>query len=106
MDNYEYDEDYTDEVDMDNPYDRYWSLYLMRALHGNAEGLTVAEAEDGMNTALEIIRLSLMNGISEYEPEFLINIRVDAMATIGYGARWYRTQWRRLVNEHFGEMLN
>lgn len=105
MDNNEYDDDYTDEMDMNNPYDRYWSLYMMRALHNNAEGLTVADAEDGMNTALEVIRNSMMRGISEDDPEFLVNIRVDAMATVGFGARWYRAQWRRLVDEQFGEML-
>lgn len=106
-DNYddpEYDS-YRDELDENDPYDRYMMYYLLRALEENAEGLTIADAEDGMNTALAVIRQSMMNGIPEDEAEWIINIRVDAMATAGHGARWYRAQWRRLVDENLADMM-
>lgn len=99
------DSEYMDDMDPNDPHDRYFMFFLMRALNDDREGLTAAEAEDGMNTALAVIRQSLERGLTGSEPEWVVNVTVDALATAGHGVHWYRTEWRRLVNDDLNRLM-
>jgi hypothetical protein len=99
------DSEYTDDMDPNDPHDRYMMFFLMRPLNDDREGLTTEEAEDGMNTAHAVIRQTLARGLDDSEPEWIVNITVDALATAGHGARWYRTEWRRLVNDDLNRLM-
>jgi hypothetical protein len=110
MDEFLNDDSHDEEYDHDDLSDEprsaadFYAPYLMRPLHDDADGLTVEEAQAGMDYALAVIRWRLVTGV-EGESDLILGYIVDAMATVGHGARWYRAHWRRLVDERMANLM-